>query len=128
MLGGLTPVGITFVAIVLFAMTVGVTTVVYYSILAPRLARKRQLRADRAAYYANSPTSSNDVYSPYLDKNATGGLISPQLAEEKNMFAEVFVKEDDSREMSLSPPLPAYAADKRGRFSTATQDGIWWVV
>ncbi len=106
-------------SIALGVMCIGIAATIYYSIILPRLARKRQ----RQAQIDQTPPAS---YSPYLDQNACE-LTTPPLAGEKSLYAAMFVKED-SREMSLSPPVPAYAADKRERFSTATHDGIWWVV
>jgi hypothetical protein len=117
-------VGLTFVVVVLITMSIGVAAAIHYSYIAPCLARRRQRKLERASY-DDSPTLAQ-ACSPYLDKNP-GELASPQLAEENNMYANLFVKED-SREISLSPPAPTYAADKRGRLSTLTQDGIWWVV
>ncbi|KAI0094089.1 hypothetical protein BDY19DRAFT_902751 [Irpex rosettiformis] len=119
----LSPTSIVFVAIALGAMCIAVVTALYFSLIAPRIARPRKQEAERAVIDQTPPSS----YSPYLD-NDPDRLSTPPLAQEKSMYAEMFVKEGDSREMSLSPPMPAYAADKRGRFSTATQDGIWWVV
>ncbi|KAI0340183.1 hypothetical protein BDW22DRAFT_1431209 [Trametopsis cervina] len=127
MLGGLTPLGATFVGILLVLITAGVASAIYYSVLAPHMAQRRRRRAEEAGNTTVDSASPGSIYSPYLDHTAQG-LITPNLAEEKNMYAEMFVKEDDSRDMCLTPPAPIYAMDKRGRLSTSTQDGIWWVV
>ncbi len=84
-------------SIALGVMCIGIAATTYYSIIVPRMARKRQ----RQAQIDQTPPSS---YSPYLDQNA-GELTTPPLAGEKSMYAAMFVKED-SREMSLSPPCP----------------------
>ena len=108
----------------MIAMFIGVSAAVYYSWVAPAIERsrrhKRSKRTKRAAAGNGSPTLPT---SPYTDNKA---LDTPDLGQEETSHDAIFVKDEPSG--GLSPPMPIYTFDKKGRFSTCTQDGIWWVV
>ena len=117
----------TFVIVVLLAMTIGLSAAVWYSWVAPAIARKRaaqQLRRVKAAIskpvFAGTPDleegkKDDDPWdpSPSLDSlSKRGNKESP----------------DADHDQSLRPPMPAYISHKKFRFSTSTQDGVWWFV
>ncbi|KAJ3555996.1 hypothetical protein NM688_g2269 [Phlebia brevispora] len=117
MLGGLTPIGVTFVVVVLIAMTVGVSTAVYYAWIAPCIDRQRLRRALRRYHQEKSEQA-----------HMTSSESETEDDPEKAQSCYSIAKDEELLNEKLAPPAPAYLFPKRLRFSTATQDGVWWFV
>lgn len=114
--------GITFVVVVMIAMIIGVTTAVYYAWMAPCIDRQKRKRALRKfqekrrvmAEKAGSPGSEDRLRTPEEAENS--------LCKEDLTFDEKAADE------GLTPPAPVYVFPQKFRFSTSTQDGVWWFV
>ncbi|KAI0073411.1 hypothetical protein K474DRAFT_1666654 [Panus rudis PR-1116 ss-1] len=151
-LSGLTPVGLAFVIIVLLLMVTGLSAVAWYSWIAPwhlrRLKRKAIEQAQAARNLSlNNPDNDNDSSDVDIEKAAMDLSLSPdqrnlndhddnQASEEKTSNPNalpptlaVLSRQEFGRENDLadvSEPEAAYRFERKVRFSTSTQDGLWW--
>lgn len=122
-------VGVTFVAVVLTAMTIGISAAVYYSWVAPCFARRRLRRHLRSKHQKPQP-----MESPSLDTEKPGSPTSTTSSDQwgDSPLASLSRKEKETDiEANLPAPAPVYFFPKRFRFSTSTQDGreaVWWFV
>ena len=110
-------------------MSIGLSAAVWYSWVAPYIARKRaHQRLRRIQTAAATPVFAE---SPDLEAGKKEIHEDPwPTPSSQESLSKSHDKENLGREHEeeLQPPAPAYIFQKKFRFSTSTQDGVWWFV
>ena len=120
-------VGVTFVVVVLMAMIIGLSAAVYYSWIAPWCARTKLQRQLRKA--AKRRPADELSETPDLEKNLVRETDNRRAYyEPSESMASLHHQEHGDVEEELRPPALVYLFHKKFRFSTSTQDGVWWFV
>ena len=107
--------------VVIVAMIIGLTTAVYYAWIAPCIERQKRKRALRTFH------EKRRTMAAQAGQQGVGSPRTLDEAESSICKEDVSVDEKAAGE-GLTPPAPVYMFPKRFRFSTSTQDGVWWFV
>lgn len=106
----------------MIAMIIGVTTAVYYAWMAPCIDRQKRKRALRKFQ------EKRRVLAERAGSPRSGDRPKNLEEAEDSMCKEDMTFEEKAADEELTPPAPVYMFPQKFRFSTSTQDGVWWFV